>query len=189
MRLRGQDAQHPLVFDSQALYRQPGAAQRLNRDVTVSYSWRNDVSGVASDGNIAVSFLLESAHDGILVAASAEVPFQADCVRCLQPTYWTQELRAQQFFAYPEHADEINPDADDDVASMSGDLLDFRDAFRDAVLLALPLTPTCSDDCAGLCSQCGFALAEDPEHKHVVLDPRWSELAKFADPGRPALGE
>ena len=184
---RGPDADDPLVFDSLQLHRQPGASQRLRRDIPVASSWRNDVSRVALGEAIPVDFLLESAHDGILVAAQCRVDFEADCVRCLTPTTWQDDMSVQQFYAYPEHTNE--GEAESDVAEIQGDLLDFRDAFRDAVVLALPLTPACSDDCLGLCSKCGFVMAKDPQHKHDVIDPRWSELAKFADQDRPAQGE
>ena len=43
-------------------------------------------------------------------------------------------------------------------------------------VLDLPLAPVCRDDCPGLCSQCGARLADDPEHHHDVIDPRWAAL-------------
>lgn len=185
----GVDPEDPLVFDSQQLHRQPGASQKLQREVPIDTSWRNDVSAAVSGGTIPVEFLLESAHDGILVAAQGRIPLEANCVRCLNPTEWQEDIHVQQFYAYPEHANDGDVEAEGDVAEIRGDYLDFRDAFRDAVVLALPLTPTCSEDCLGLCSQCGFVMAKDPQHKHEEIDPRWSELAKFADPDRPAQGE
>jgi uncharacterized protein len=53
--------------------------------------------------------------------------------------------------------------------------------LRDAVVLALPLSPLCSDDCAGLCARCGARLADaGPGHQHddVVL-PEWEALRQF----------
>jgi uncharacterized protein len=44
------------------------------------------------------------------------------------------------------------------------------------VVPALPFQPVCSEDCPGLCSQCGERLADDPEHAHDVIDPRWAAL-------------
>jgi uncharacterized protein len=48
--------------------------------------------------------------------------------------------------------------------------------LRDVVVPALPFQPVCRDDCPGLCSQCGARLADDPEHEHDVVDPRWAAL-------------
>jgi uncharacterized protein len=49
------------------------------------------------------------------------------------------------------------------------------------VVLALPLSPLCSEDCAGLCVECGARLAEaGPDHGHGDrVDPRWGALAKL----------
>ena len=53
--------------------------------------------------------------------------------------------------------------------------------FRDAVVLALPLSPLCREDCPGLCAECGAKLADaGPGHGHSdKLDPRWGALAKL----------
>ena len=56
------------------------------------------------------------------------------------------------------------------------DHVDLEPLLRDAVVLDLPLAPVCRDDCPGLCSQCGARLADDPEHHHDVIDPRWAAL-------------
>ena len=67
-------------------------------------------------------------------------------------------------------------DEDDDVRELEGDLLDLEPVLRDAVVPTLPFQPVCRADCPGLCSECGAHLAEDPDHHHEVLDPRWSAL-------------
>jgi uncharacterized protein len=167
-----------LVFVSTQLHRQPGSSHNVERLVPISQDWGNTVSHAADDTEVEVAFLLESAHDGILIAAKAEVPMVAECVRCLEPLAWTEAISMQQFFAYPNVDFEPSDQDDEDVAQIEGDLLDLRAAFRDAVVLALPLSPVCRDDCSGLCSECGFAMAQDPEHRHERIDPRWSALAQ-----------
>ena len=49
---------------------------------------------------------------------------------------------------------------------------------RDTVVLALPLAPVCTEDCAGLCVDCGQRLDDLPDdHAHEVVDARWAALA------------
>jgi uncharacterized protein len=51
---------------------------------------------------------------------------------------------------------------------------------RDALALTLPGRLTCRADCAGLCSQCGANLNEEPEHRHEAApDPRWAKLGEL----------
>jgi uncharacterized protein len=60
---------------------------------------------------------------------------------------------------------------------MEGDLIDLEPALRDQVVLALPFQPLCTDDCPGLCPECGVRLAEESGHRHEGgIDPRWSAL-------------
>ena len=66
---------------------------------------------------------------------------------------------------------------DDGVSTLEGDLVDLEPLLRDAVVLALPFQPLCMEDCPGLCPDCGFRLADDPDHAHdAAIDPRWAGL-------------
>lgn len=53
--------------------------------------------------------------------------------------------------------------------------------LRDAVVLALPMQPVCTETCAGLCSECGIRLDENPGHHHDAADPRWAALQGLAE--------
>jgi uncharacterized protein len=66
---------------------------------------------------------------------------------------------------------------------LDGDLLDLEPAFRDAVVLALPMSPLCREDCPGLCAECGAPLADaGPGHRHdAAADPRWAALKQLGD--------
>ena len=81
-----------------------------------------------------------------------------------------------------EERDE-HEEQDDEERYLHGDLLDLEPAFRDAVVLALPMSPLCRDDCPGLCVECGVPLADaGPGHRHEdAPDPRWAAVAQLAD--------
>jgi uncharacterized protein len=82
----------------------------------------------------------------------------------------------QELFVYPEAS--TYHDEEDEVSRLEGDLLDLTPTLRDAVVLALPLTPLCQEDCLGLCATCGERLDDLPEHhSHDTTDARWGALA------------
>jgi len=84
----------------------------------------------------------------------------------------------QELYAYAESDVE-----EDEAARMVGDLLDLEPVLRDAVVLALPLTPLCREDCSGLCAECGERLDDLPaDHAHDDADPRWSALQDLLEP-------
>ena len=74
---------------------------------------------------------------------------------------------------------------------LHGDQIDLEPLARDAVLLELPLTPLCAEDCQGLCSTCGASRNEgDCEHDGRLRegDPRGvqahaTECGEQPDPG------
>jgi len=43
-----------------------------------------------------------------------------------------------------------------------GRRLDLRETVREALLLELPITPVCREDCPGLCPKCGADLSLGP---------------------------
>ena len=53
-------------------------------------------------------------------------------------------------------------DGDEEAYPLTGDELDLEPLARDAVLLELPLAPLCSEDCRGLCPQCGANWNTEP---------------------------
>ena len=77
--------------------------------------------------------------------------------------------------------DEEPGEGEDEERYLNGDLLDLEPTFRDAVVLALPMSPRCRPDCPGLCVECGIPLAEaGPDHRHRdAPDPRWAGLSKL----------
>jgi uncharacterized protein len=72
---------------------------------------------------------------------------------------------------------------DDEERYLAGDLLDLEPVLRDAVVLALPMSPLCREDCPGLCAECGVPLADaGPGHRHdEAPDPRWAALRQLGD--------
>jgi uncharacterized protein len=69
-----------------------------------------------------------------------------------------------------------------DVQSYLGDEIDLNDIVREHVLLGLPMSPVCREDCRGLCPQCGAELNLGPCGCTAPRDPRWNALG---DLGRP----
>ena len=118
---------------------------------------------------------LESVMEGVLVTGRARVPLSGECGRCLDPVASTLEVDLQELFAYPE-----SEATDDEAEHLVGDLLDLEPTLRDAVVLALPLTPLCREDCPGLCVTCGARLADgDCGHSAAPVDLRWAALAEL----------
>jgi uncharacterized protein len=163
------DPHRPLVFDVRTL---GSASARLEQRVVPAPS---DLGAglvhVPAGADVELAVQLEDVTEGVLVTATAKAPLAGECARCLDEFTSSIEVSFQELFvASPE-------ESDDDGYVLEGDLLDLEPALRDAVVLELPLSPLCADDCAGLCSTCGIRLADaEPDHGHESDGGVWAVL-------------
>jgi uncharacterized protein len=174
------DPRSPLVFDTKSLGRRPGSMEQLQRTVEAPADLGTDVIAVPEGAPVELDLRLESVVEGVLVTGSASATATGACVRCLDAVDLPVDVAFQELFAYADraaHHREVGADEDETEGhTLEGDLFDLEPVLRDAVVPALPFQPVCRADCPGLCSECGARLADDPEHHHEVIDPRWSAL-------------
>jgi uncharacterized protein len=173
------DPRSPLVFDTRALGRQPGSARTETRIVPAPPDLRVALATVPTGADVKLNVMLEAVAEGVLATADAAVPVAGECARCLEPLTSSAEVTFRELYEYGTGP--AAPGDEPDRRMLDGDLLDLEPAFRDAVVLALPLAPRCEPDCPGLCPECGVRLAEaGAAHGHdAVQDPRWARLAQL----------
>jgi uncharacterized metal-binding protein YceD (DUF177 family) len=183
-------AANPWKVDLRELGRRPGSLHELERTAPAPADWRVELIGVPEGAEIELALRLESVMEGVLVTGELAVPVVGSCARCLEPIEDTLHLDVQELYAYPGSTTEATSE-EDEVRRLEGDFLDLEPLVRDTVVLSLPLAPVCSEDCAGLCVDCGLRLDDLPaDHTHEVVDARWAALAqKFGtDPSTSSPG-
>jgi uncharacterized protein len=186
------DARQPLVLDTRELGRRPGSMRRVRSTVASPTEFGQPMAAVAEGSPLELDLRLESVMEGVLVTGTVGTTMTGECARCLDPVSAPLQVDIQELFTYPESGPyggsgrpkpssssaANNPDIDDDLPSLIDDLLDLEPVLRDALVLELPMSPLCRDDCPGLCPDCGERLAELPDnHSHDAVDPRWAALA------------
>jgi uncharacterized protein len=167
------DPRSPLVINTHELGRRPGSMRTLELSVPAPADLGIELIGVPAGSPVEVELRLEAVMEGVLASGRAWATLTGECARCLDPLEQELEVPLQELYVYPES------DAEEDEASrLEGELLDLEPALRDAVVLALPFRPICSQDCLGLCLECGARLSDDPGHAHdESIDPRWVALS------------
>jgi uncharacterized protein len=183
----------PLVFDMRSLSRQAGSSRTETRVVPAPTDLRLELVSVPEGSDVELLLRFDAVTEGVLVTGTATAVATGECARCLGPVASTVTVSLLELYQYPEerprgskrqenwHDEAEDSDDADEVRFLDGDLLDLEPAFRDTVVLALPIAPLCRDDCPGLCVTCGVPLAEaGPEHGHEDQpDPRWAGLEKL----------
>lgn len=179
------DAASPYVLGVHQLGRRPGASMQFQRTVPAGESWQTPVMAIPSGSDVELDLLAESVIEGVLLSGVARTQSVGECSRCLEPVTEPVVAEVGELCLWEDRAEveAEEGELDEEPILVVEDRIDIADAVRDSLLLALPLVPLCSPDCPGLCAQCGVRLADHPEHRHEVLDPRWSALEALRDTG------
>ncbi|WP_369139731.1 YceD family protein [Modestobacter versicolor] len=164
------------------LGRRAGSMREWEKTLPALPGWGVEMIGVPEGAPVELHLRLESVMEGVLVSGTVDVPVTGQCARCLDPVEDTYTLDVQELYAYEGSTTEATS-GEDEVRRIEGERLDLAPLVRDTVVLTLPLSPTCTPDCAGLCVDCGERLDDLPaDHSHEVIDPRFAGLAaRFAD--------
>jgi uncharacterized protein len=167
-----------LVFDLRTLGRQAGSARERRLTVPAPDDLRLELARVPVGAAVDLDLRFEAVSEGVLVTGSATAPLVGECARCLAALDTSVTVGITELYLY-----DAGTEPDEEERYLDGDMLDLEPAFRDAVVLALPMSPLCRDDCPGLCVECGVPLADaGPGHRHgQAPDPRWAALNKFGD--------
>jgi uncharacterized protein len=183
------DPRQPLVLDTRVLGRRPGSMRHVQSAEPVPADLGGQgIALVPAGSEVVLDLRLESVMEGVLVSGTVDATMTGECGRCLDPVRLPLSVDIQELFRYPEsgaysgnsRSSSANgtADDDDDLPSLVDDLIDLEPVLRDALVLELPMSPLCRDDCPGLCPGCGEQLARLPDnHSHDAVDPRWAALA------------
>ncbi len=174
-------------------------AKEVLMEQTVNNSFMLDVSGllrgdvreiavntlVGIDEELGVTFLESPRINGsavnmsgyIELSAELTVKYKTVCSRCLKELERDMVLDLK----YPIAESLENMDNDEYIIPENG-LIDLVELVRENIILNLPISHICQDDCKGLCSKCGADLnLGDCGCVRVEKDPRWSVLEHFFD--------
>lgn len=169
---------------AQLLKSQTGTVQRVELDDEDRLELKDEEATLA--GPVSGSVRLHRTNQGIFVDGNVHVPVQMECSRCLKPVIQELDfpLREQYYPTIDVNTGAPLPPPDDELAFPidRNHLLDLREAIRQDLVLALPMTVLCKEDCAGLCSQCGKDLNEglcdcQPE----TTDARFASLRELLE--------
>ena len=118
--------------------------------------WREAVRG---------SFVAERSGERVSVRGNVHTRAHLECARCLTefdlPLAAPIVVYAERSGSTTRHEqDEL--ERDDHMLFHDGRRLDLRGSVRESLLLELPITPLCREDCPGLCPRCGADLSAGP---------------------------
>lgn len=145
----------------------------VEREFEADFS-QEDFPGYRVPGKVPVrvSAVLEGGLVILTLRETAEV--EAECARCLDAI--------RQTFPIERTYDIRNGDWEDEEAELPFSpegRLDVKELAREEILLEVPSVLLCSDDCLGLCPECGQKRPCGCAPREVETDPRLSVLKQL----------
>jgi uncharacterized protein len=160
------------LFDLETMQLRPGEGRRLEPDVQLDPLMLGGERYTVPGGAVPVRLDVSRTVSGYALRVQFDAPLEGACMRCMDRAAQTVAVDAREV---------DQPGEDEELQSpyLDAGVLDIRAWARDALALAMPAQVVCSEDCRGLCPECGTNLNEvDPEeHRHEAAgDPRWAKL-------------
>ena len=116
--------------------------------------------------NIQLELEIYNTVDTFVLEGEMKAELNLSCSRCLQKYSSKIELNISEDILKNEMEDEEELYLDDIIV--------------DNIILFLPMKALCSDDCKGICPQCGQDLNKgDCDCEVEVVDPRLAKLKEF----------
>jgi uncharacterized protein len=105
---------------------------------------------------------------------------EAECDRCLEPASCPIDADFELYYRPVEEGYGEEKAIDEGEAEMGfyeGDGVELNDVLREFILLTLPMQRVCSEDCKGICPECG----QNRNQKEcaclgAAADDRWAAL-------------
>jgi uncharacterized protein len=177
---------NPFILNTHDLPRRAGEMKEYQIDIPAHVRIGVPLIAVPEGDLVELDVRLESVTEGVLASADIYAIAHGECIRCLDPVEVVIDRKIQELYRYEptnekgrkKRRDDEDVDLEgEEELQMEGDLMDLEIPVIDAIILTLPVNPLCSEECLGLCPDCGEKWENLPEgHAHEVIDARWSGL-------------
>jgi uncharacterized protein len=127
--------------------------------------------------------LVTGALGEIRVSGRLIVQMEADCDRCLEPARFPIDSDFTLYYRPVDegYGDEKEIDAGEaEMGFYDGEGLELNEVLREFVLLSLPMQRVCSEDCKGICPECGQNRNQiECQCQAETVDDRWAALKQL----------
>ncbi len=152
---------------------QPGDSR--HEKLVAPVEWSLAMSRLMPEPALEADLTLQAISGGIMVRGRVTATARHTCQGCLED--FDEVERVEVTALYLE-------DAEDDGYQLEGDGIDLEQLVRDEVLLALPMVPSCGDDCPGVVTTPGTDLnTGSPGETEELFGSPFDVLRDLLDPG------
>ena len=157
---------------------------KLHDDDVNSISFNGEIRKEMLDiGGRRIEFISPIKYNGSIYKVDSDKILHVDityaykepCGRCLEPLRREEETVLSEKLLHQSDVDSNNEN--DNIIYNYDEKLDLTEEILNTIVLSLPMKPLCSEDCKGICSQCGINLNKKKCDCVVDnIDPRFAVL-------------
>jgi uncharacterized protein len=148
-----------------------------------------DFEGKASDleifepyiGNFMTNVVISKFDNQIILDTDTVITANLICDRCANEFHSDIKSNFRNVYLFKVNIKDTEDEKEDVVfIHPDTDKIDLEKDIRDFAVLAVPMKNLCSEDCKGLCPNCGKNLNEGPCNcDEENTDPRWEPISKL----------
>lgn len=138
-------------------------------------------AGIPDKSEVHIHAELRPTMSGVDAAIQVKSSWEGECRRCLDVV--SQDIAIDKTVSFLPEADIDGPISADaaDAYAITHDRVDLGDVLREELMLSLPLSPLCSEDCIGADPD-RFISGDDVDGSETDddddgIDPRWAGLS------------
>jgi uncharacterized protein len=137
-----------------------------------------ELENITPEGQIKSDMVFTNDFGTISLKMNIEFDYGASCDRCASDIKNHMTLETNHVIATQNEKDIT--EEDEDVIIIDNYKLDVDELIFNDIVLNLPMKQLCSDECKGLCPQCGQNLNEGKcKCNAKTADPRWGKLLEY----------
>jgi DUF177 domain-containing protein len=133
---------------------------------------------------VALAFDIFKDKDQFRLVGDVKTALELPCSRCLEPFRWPVDSHFDlRYQPHAQNTGEGEREVEEDdltTAFYQNDEIDLGQLMEEQFYLSLPMKPLCTEDCKGLCPQCGQNLNREMcDCKRDWEDPRFAALREL----------
>lgn len=162
-----------MVLDVSQLIQNDGAVKELDLSLSLENMFFNGLDIVFTTP-FKLKGMVKNIAGTLCLELNADVSFETQCARCLDTVSENMSFGINEVFS------KTASENDDDVTVLESGNIDLDDVVEKAFVGMLPISYLCSEDCKGLCPECGCNLnRETCSCDTGNVDPRLAVLKNF----------
>lgn len=162
-----------MLFDISELLNRKKTSLKVNIHIQKD-SFESLGETIEVKNSLIIDGILRKEDEDVALTGNLKGTVILPCSRCLGKFEYYVDLELDERFSLKD---------DEDAFKIEDEKISFDEVIESNIISSLPITILCSEECKGLCSQCGANLnvstckcKSEEDQEEDIIDPRFAKL-------------